>query len=64
MLETKAAKGRLLDSEMEDFAQKVADFKEESPLRLYVDDVTTKKDSVTKRTKVGGDAYDVAMTLA
>lgn len=43
MLETKAAKGRLLDSEMEEFAQKVADFKEESPLRLYVDDVTTEK---------------------
>ena len=42
-LETKAAKGKLEHYEMEELAQRLADFKEITPLRLFVDDVTTEK---------------------
>ena len=42
-LETKAAKGKLEHYEMEELAQRIADFKEITPLRLFVDDVTTEK---------------------
>ena len=42
-LETKAAKGKLEHYEMEELAQRIADFKEIAPLRLFVDDVTTEK---------------------
>lgn len=42
-LEPKAAKGKLEHYEMEELAQRIADFKEIAPLRLFVDDVTTEK---------------------
>jgi len=43
VLEDKAAKGKLEDGELESLAQEVSDYKEKTPLRLYVDDVTTEK---------------------
>ena len=42
-LEDKAAKGKVEDGELEQFAQQLAAYKEKTPLRLYVDDVTTEK---------------------
>lgn len=41
--EDKAAKGKLEDGELENLAQEIASYKEKTPLRLYVDDVTTEK---------------------
>lgn len=42
-LEDKAAKGKVEDGELEQLAQQIATYKEKTPLRLYVDDVTTEK---------------------
>ena len=42
-LEDKAAKGKIEDGELEKLAQEISDYKEKTPLRLYVDDVTTEK---------------------
>ena len=42
-LEDKAAKGKVEDGELEQLAQQLATYKERTPLRLYVDDVTTEK---------------------
>jgi len=42
-LEDKAAKGKIEDGELEQLAQQLATYKERTPLRLYVDDVTTEK---------------------
>ena len=42
-LEDKAAKGKIEDGELEQLAQQIATYKERTPLRLYVDDVTTEK---------------------
>ena len=42
-LEDKAAKGNVEDGELEQLAQQIASYKEKTPLRLYVDDVTTEK---------------------
>ena len=42
-LEDKAAKGKVEDGELEQLAQQIASYKEKTPLRLYVDDVTTEK---------------------
>ena len=42
-LEDKAAKGKVEEGELEQFAQQLAAYKEKTPLRLYVDDVTTEK---------------------
>ncbi len=42
-LEDKAAKGKAEEGEIAELAKKLADYKEKSPLRLYVDDVTTEK---------------------
>ena len=42
-LEDKAAKGKIEDGELEQLAQQLANYKERTPLRLYVDDVTTEK---------------------
>ena len=42
-LEDKAAKGNIEDGELEQLAQQISDYKEKTPLRLYVDDVTTEK---------------------
>ena len=42
-LEDKAAKGKIEDGELEQLAQQIAAYKEKTPLRLYVDDVTTEK---------------------
>ena len=42
-LEDKAAKGKVDDGELEQLAQQIAAYKEKTPLRLYVDDVTTEK---------------------
>ena len=42
-LEEQVAKGKASPEEMERIAQEVADFREEQPLQLYVDDVTTEK---------------------
>ena len=42
-LEDKAAKGKLEDGELDHLAQELASYKEKTPLRLYVDDVTTEK---------------------
>lgn len=42
-LEDKVAKGKAEPGELEQLAQQLADYKELSPLRLYVDDVTTEK---------------------
>ena len=42
-LEDKAAKGKIEDGELEHLAQQLATYKERTPLRLYVDDVTTEK---------------------
>lgn len=39
----KAAKGKIEDGELEQLAQQLATYKERTPLRLYVDDVTTEK---------------------
>lgn len=41
--EDKAAKGNIEDGELEQLAQQIASYKEKTPLRLYVDDVTTEK---------------------
>ena len=43
MLEDKIVKGEGEMSELEELAREIADFEEERPLRLYVDDVTTEK---------------------
>ena len=42
-LEDKAAKGKVEDGELEQFARQLSSYKEKTPLRLYVDDVTTEK---------------------
>lgn len=42
-LEDKAAKGKVEDGELKQLAQQLATYKERTPLRLYVDDVTTEK---------------------
>lgn len=42
-LEDKAAKGKIENDELEQLAQQLATYKERTPLRLYVDDVTTEK---------------------
>lgn len=42
-LEDKAAKGKVEDGELEQLARQIATYKEKTPLRLYVDDVTTEK---------------------
>lgn len=42
-LEDKAAKGKVEDSELEQLAQQIALYKEKTPMRLYVDDITTEK---------------------
>ena len=42
-LEDKAAKGKIEDGELEQLAQQISSYKEMTPLRLYVDDVTTEK---------------------
>ncbi len=42
-LEDKASKGKAEEGEIAELAKKLADYKEKSPLRLYVDDVTTEK---------------------
>ena len=42
-LEDRAAKGKVEDGELEQLAQQIASYKERTPLRLYVDDVTTEK---------------------
>ncbi len=39
----KASKGNAEPGEMEQIAQEIADFEEEKPLHLYVDDITTEK---------------------
>ena len=42
-LEDKIAKGNADQAELERFAQQIADYRELTPMRLYVDDVTTEK---------------------
>ena len=42
-LEDKVAKGNADQEELERFAQQIADYRELTPMRLYVDDVTTEK---------------------
>lgn len=42
-IEDKIAKGNADASELDQIAQEIADFVEEKPLRLYVDDITTEK---------------------
>ena len=42
-LEDAIAKGKAEPEEMEKIAQEIADFEEEQPLQLYVDDITTEK---------------------
>lgn len=42
-LEDKAAKGKADSGELEQLAQQIASYKERTPLRLYVDDITTEK---------------------
>ena len=42
-VEDKAAKGQAEADEVERLARELADFEEEKPLRLYVDDITTEK---------------------
>ena len=42
-LEDKAAKGKIENGELEQLAQQLAEYKVKTPLRLYVDDVTTEK---------------------
>ncbi|MBQ7516098.1 MAG: DUF3987 domain-containing protein, partial [Schwartzia sp.] len=42
-IEDKVAKGNAEEGELERIAQEIADFVEEKPLHLYVDDVTTEK---------------------
>ena len=42
-IEDQVAKGKVEQSELDAIAQEVADFEEEKPLHLYVDDVTTEK---------------------
>lgn len=42
-LEDKAAKGKAEDGELERIAEQLANYKEATPLRLYVDDITTEK---------------------
>lgn len=42
-IEEKIAKGQAEEGELERIAQEIADFVEEKPLHLYVDDVTTEK---------------------
>lgn len=43
MLEDKAAKGKADSGELEQLARQIASYKERTPLRLYVDDITTEK---------------------
>ena len=42
-LEDKAAKGKADSGELEQLARQIASYKERTPLRLYVDDITTEK---------------------
>ena len=42
-IEDKVAKGNAEVEELEQIAQEIADFQEEKPLHLYVDDITTEK---------------------
>lgn len=42
-IEDKVAKGNTEVEELEQIAQEIADFQEEKPLHLYVDDITTEK---------------------
>lgn len=42
-LEDKAAKGKVEEGELNQLAQQIASYREKTPLRLYVDDVTTEK---------------------
>ena len=42
-IEDKVAKGQAEPGEMDKIAQEIADFEEEKPLHLYVDDITTEK---------------------
>ena len=58
-LEYKAAKGKAEEGEIEKLAEKLATYKEKSPLRLYVDDVTTEK-LTTVLSEGGGKAAIVS----
>ncbi|MBR2953460.1 MAG: DUF3987 domain-containing protein [Clostridia bacterium] len=58
-LEDKAAKGKAEEGEIEKLAEKLATYKEKSPLRLYVDDVTTEK-LTTVLSEGGGKAAIVS----
>ena len=58
-LEDKAAKGKAEEGEIEKLAQKLATYEEKSPLRLYVDDVTTEK-LTTVLSEGGGKAAIVS----
>ena len=49
-LEDKAAKGKADSGELEQLARQIASYKERTPLRLYVDDITT--DYLIKKMKV------------
>ena len=49
-LEDKAAKGQADSGELEQLARQIASYKERTPLRLYVDDITT--DYLIKKMKV------------
>lgn len=42
-IETQYAKGKASETDLTDIAEKVANFKEEKPKKLYVDDITTEK---------------------
>lgn len=42
-IEDKVAKGQAEPGDLEQIAQEIADFEEEKPLHLYVDDITTEK---------------------
>ena len=42
-IETQYAKGKATETDLTEIAEKVANFKEEKPKKLYVDDITTEK---------------------
>ncbi|MBR0535871.1 MAG: DUF3987 domain-containing protein [Clostridia bacterium] len=58
-LEDKAAKGKIEKGEIEELAQQLATYEEKTPLRLYVDDVTTEK-LTTVLSEGGGKAAIVS----